>query len=115
MNISFLEAGIESLIFGDTLVMPYEHKEVKIDTSLVRKYAGKYNAFITMEFVAKNGRLYRRRKGAEDVELKPESNTKFFYADGTDKQIQFEIDANGNVTKAWFINTGQKGELKKIE
>ncbi len=114
-NISFLAAGIESLLFGDTLIMPYKHKEIKIDTALVSHYAGKYNAFITMEFVAKDGKLYRHRKGATDVELKPESNTKFFYSDGTDRQIQFEVDKDGNVVKAWFINTGQKGELKKVQ
>lgn len=111
---SFIAAGIESLLFGDTLVMPYEHKEVKIDTSLVRKYAGKYKAFITMEFINKGGKLYRHRDGTADIELKPESNTKFFYGDGTDKQIEFETDAAGNVTRAWFLNTGQKGELKKL-
>jgi CubicO group peptidase (beta-lactamase class C family) len=115
MNISFLEAGIETLLFGDTLIMPYEHKEVKIDTSLVRKYAGKYNAFITMEFIARDGKLYRHRNGTPDIELKPESPTKFFYGDGTDRQIEFETDKDGNVVKAWFLNTGQKGELKKIQ
>lgn len=111
---SFIAASIETLLFGDTLIMPYEHKQVKIDTSLVSKYAGKYNAFVTMEFIAKDGKLYRHRNGTPDVELLPESPTKFFYSDGTDRQIQFETDANGNVTKAWFINTGQKGELKRL-
>ncbi len=114
MTTAFVAAGIESLLFGDTLVMPYEHKEIAIDTALVRHYAGKYNAFITMEFIDKNGKLYRHRNGAPDVELKPESPTKFFYDDGTDKQIEFEVDKDGNVTKAWFLNTGQKGELKKL-
>ncbi len=113
-GVSFLAAGIESILFGDTLLMPYEHKEVKIDTSLVRHYAGKYSAFLTLEFIDKDGKLYRHRNGTADIELKPESNTKFFYGDGTDKQIQFETDNNGNVVKAWFINTGQKGELKKV-
>jgi hypothetical protein len=47
--------------------------------------------------------------------LKPESNTKFFYGDGTDRQIEFETDSSGKVTKVWFLNMGQKGELKKIE
>ncbi|HWB27395.1 MAG TPA: serine hydrolase [Chitinophagaceae bacterium] len=115
INPGFVEAGIESLLFGDTLVMPYEHKEIAIDTALVRKYAGKYNAFITMEFIDKEGKLYRHRNGTPDIELKPESATKFFYSDGTDRQIEFETDKNGNVIKAWFLNTGQKGELKKIE
>jgi len=55
------------------------------------------------------------RATTADIELKPESNTKFFYGDGSDRQIEFETDQTGKVTKAWFINTGQKGELKKIE
>ena len=96
-------------------MMPYEHKEVKIDTTLINCYVGKYSAFLTLVFINKNGKLYRHRTGTPDIELKPESETKFFYGDGTDRQIEFEVDNTGKVTKAWFINTGQKGELQKIE
>ena len=110
----FLRAGIESILAGDNLVMPYEHKEITIDPALVDRYVGKYSAFLTLILIKKDGKLYRHRDGTPDIELKPESETKFFYGDGTDRQIQFEVDNTGNVTKAWFINTGQKGELKKI-
>jgi hypothetical protein len=95
--------------------MPYEHKEIKIDPSLLDRYVGSYSAFLTLTFIKKGDKLYRHRDGTPDIELKPESNSKFFYGDGTDRQIEFETDATGKVTKAWFINTGQKGELKKIE
>ena len=74
-----------------------------------------FAAGLTLQFIAKNGKLYRHRNGTADIELKPESDTKFFYSDGTDRQIEFEIDSNGKVTKIWFINSGQKGEMKKIE
>ncbi|HLY72322.1 MAG TPA: hypothetical protein VKR53_21475, partial [Puia sp.] len=110
----FIRAGIESILAGEELVMPYEHKEIKIDTSLIDRYVGKYSAFLTLVFIKKDGKLYRHREGTADIELKPESETKFFYNDGTDRQIEFEVDGTGKVTKAWFINTGQKGELKKI-
>jgi CubicO group peptidase (beta-lactamase class C family) len=109
-----LRAGIESILADEDLVMPYEHKEIKIDPVLLDRYVGKYSAFLTLEFVKKDGKLWRRRNG-KDIELKPESNTKFFYGDGSDRQIEFEVDNTGKVTKAWFINTGQKGELKKVE
>lgn len=108
-----IRAGIESIMNGEALVMPYEHKAIQLDPKLVDRYAGKYVAFLTMEFISKDGKLYRTRKGTKDIELIPESETKFFYSDGTDRQIEFELDANGKVKKAWFINTGQKGELKK--
>jgi CubicO group peptidase (beta-lactamase class C family) len=114
-NGALLNAGIESILQGDPLLMPYEHKEVKIDTSLLDKYVGKYSAFMTLVFIKKNGKLYRHRDGTEDIELKPESPTKFFYSDGTDRQIEFEVDSSGKLVRTWFINTGQKGELKKIQ
>ena len=108
-------AGIQSILANDPLLMPYEHKAVAIDTALLDRYVGRYSAFLTLVFIKKDGKLYRHRQGTADIELKPESNTKFFYADGTDRQIEFETGADGNVTKAWFINTGQKGELTKLK
>jgi len=110
-----LVAGLESILTGEPLLMPYEHKEVKIDPSIIDRYVGKYSAFMTLVFIKKDGKLYRHRDGTPDIELKPESDTKFFYADGSDRQIEFEVDQSGKVTKAWFINSGQKGELKKLE
>ena len=110
-----IRAGIESILADEDLLMPYEHKEVKIDAALIDRYTGKYSAFLTLQFIKKDGKLYRHRDGTKDIELKPESETKFFYGDGTDRQIEFEVDNTGKVTKAWFINTGQKGELKRIE
>jgi len=110
-----IRAGLESILADEELLMPYEHKEIKIDTSLLDRYAGKYSAFLTLTFIKKNGKLYRYREGTPDIELKSESETKFFYGDGSDRQIEFEVDNTGKVIKAWFINTGQKGELKKID
>ena len=114
-NLPFFRAAVESILNDEELVMPYEHKEVKIDTAILAKYVGKYNAGLTMQFIKKDGKLYRHRTGTPDIELKPESSTKFFYGDGTDRQIEFETDSSGKVTKVWFLNMGQKGELKKIE
>jgi CubicO group peptidase (beta-lactamase class C family) len=114
-NLPFFRAAVESILNDEDIVMPYEHKEVKIDTSLLVNYVGKYFGGVTMQFIKKDGKLYRHRTGTTDIELKPESNTKFFYGDGTDRQIEFETDGSGKVIKTWFLNMGQKGELKKIE
>jgi CubicO group peptidase (beta-lactamase class C family) len=111
----FIRAGLESILADEDLVMPYEHKEIKLDPSVIDRYVGKYSAFLTLVLIKKDGKLYRHRDGTADIELKPESETKFYYADGTDRQIAFEVDNTGKVTKAWFINTGQKGELKRID
>ena len=114
-NLPFFRAAVESILNDETLVMPYEHKETTIDTAILVNYVGKYFGGVTMQFIKKDGKLYRHRTGIPDIELKPESNTKFFYGDGTDRQIEFETDSSGKVIKTWFLNMGQKGELKKIE
>ena len=114
-NLPFFRAAVESILNDEGIVMPYEHKEATIDTSILVNYVGKYFGGVTMQFIKKDGKLYRHRTGIPDIELKPESNTKFFYGDGTDRQIEFETDSSGKVTKVWFLNMGQKGELKKIE
>ena len=106
---------LKSILADEPLIMPYAHKEIKIDTSILHQYVGKYSAFMTLEFTSKDGKLFRHRDGTPDIELKPESPTKFFYADGTDRQIEFELDASGKVVKTWFINSGQKGEMKRLD
>ncbi|PWU04730.1 MAG: serine hydrolase [Bacteroidetes bacterium] len=107
--------GLAGILFGAKVEFPYEHKEVKIDTAILSRYIGKYNAFLTINVIKKDGKLYRHRDGTPDIELKPESETKFFYADDSDRQLEFEVDANGKVTKIWFINNGNRGEMKKVE
>jgi len=114
-NLPFFRAAVESILNDEDIVMPYEHKEVKIDTTILVNYVGKFFGGVTMQFITKDGKLYRHRNNTPDIELKPESATKFFYGDGTDRQIEFETDSSGKVTKVWFLNMGQKGELKKVE
>ena len=100
------------IVKNEPVIFPYLHKEVKIDTSVLNKFQGKYVGISIIELKVVNGKLYRR--GGRDIELKPESADKFFYADGSDRQIQFEMGAGG-VEKAWIISGGIKSELKKIQ
>jgi CubicO group peptidase (beta-lactamase class C family) len=114
-NVDFISIALADILFDQPVEFPYEHKEVKIDPALLDRYVGKYSAFMTLQFIKKDGKLYRHRDGTPDIELKPESNTKFFYADDSDRQIEFEVDKSGKVLKVWFINSGQRGEMKKVE
>ena len=114
-NADGIAEGLAIILFDIPVEIPYEHKEFKIDTSVLDRYVGKYKAFLTIEVIRKNGKLYRHRDGTPDIELVPESNTKFFYADDSDRQLEFELDASGKVTKIWFINNGQRGEMKKLD
>ena len=114
-NAELVTNGLASIIFNLPVEFPYIHKEIKIDPALLDRYVGKYNAFLTVQVIKKDGKLYRHRDGTPDIELKPESETKFFYDDDSDRQLEFEIDNTGKVTKIWFINSGQRGEMKRVE
>lgn len=114
-NADMVANGLASIVFDRPVEFPYVHKEVKIDPALLDRYVGKYHAFLTVEVIKKDGKLYRHRDGIPDIELKPESETKFFYDDDTDRQLEFEVDKTGKVTKIWFINSGQRGEMKRVE
>lgn len=104
--------GIGAIMFDKKVSTPYQHKEIQIETEALSKFAGKYKGEdLSIELIFKNNKLYRRA-GYMDIHLKPESKTKFFYSDGTDRQINFIID-NNQVTGASFINYGVITELKK--
>jgi CubicO group peptidase (beta-lactamase class C family) len=116
-NSDGIAQGITTILFGGNVVLPYIHKEVTVDTSILKRYIGEYKVSTDqiIDISAKDGKLYRKRKGTPDIELKPESNTKLFYGDGSDRQLEFEIDEFGIVTKAWFINGGLKMVIYKLQ
>lgn len=112
-NSSSLGVALESIMFNLPVQVPYTPKEVKIDTGILDNYVGKYIATGPIELIKKDGKLYRHRDGSADIELKPESKTRFFYADNSGRFIEFEIDKTGKMIKGWFIGNGEKVEMKK--
>ena len=114
-NTDFVAIAMADILFDVPVEVPYIHKEVKINPAILDRYIGKYSGGLTLVLIKKDNKLYRHREGVPDVELKPESETKFFYGDESDRVLEFEVDAAGKVSKVWFHNSGQKGELKKIE
>lgn len=108
-----IASGIGAIMFDKKVMAPVKHTETKIESSELSKYTGKYKAGkVSMEIILKNDKLYRRT-GYVDVLLKPESKTKFFYGDGSDRQINFLVDNKNVVTGASLINYGVVTDLKK--
>ena len=119
----FIADALASIVLNKRTVMPYIHKETVISAAL-DKYVGKYMMPLTrppymvnfpVEIVMKNDKLYIHPASGTDTELKPESETKLFFTDGTDQQIEFETDNSGNPIKVWHIAWGVKKEIKKID
>ena len=120
---TFISDALSAIALNRNIVLPYTHKEDRRYAAF-NKYGGKYMMQFTrppymatfpMEFVRKNDKFYIHPVSGADTELKQESGTKFFFADGTDQQIEFEIDNSNNHVKVWHIAWGVKRELKKNE
>ncbi len=107
-----LTKALQQLMNGQAVEMAYKHEEILLDSVQLQKFTGKYKT--TNEFIIERtgNKLYRTIPGIQKTELKPESFNKFFYADGTDRQILFETDSNQQVVKAWLISYGLKTEMQ---
>jgi CubicO group peptidase (beta-lactamase class C family) len=119
----FIADGLSSITLNKNIVLPYVHKETLPGVGS-DKYGGQYlmqltrppyMALFPIEFVKRNDTLYIHPDNGSDIMLKPESEKKFFFANGTDQQIEFETDNNGNPFRVWHIAWGVKKELKKVK
>jgi CubicO group peptidase (beta-lactamase class C family) len=107
--------SLAATIFGVAVIAPYNHIAINIDSAIMNRYVGKYvfSSGDEFEIVKRDGKLYRKRPNSE-IELKAESETKFFYADESDRQLEFKVDESGKVTNVFFIFLGLKEELNLV-
>lgn len=119
----FIADALVAITLHKNFVMPKAQNEVKVKSTL-DMYGGKYMMPLTrppfmsvfpVEFIIKKDTLYIHPPRGAAVTLKPASATKFFFADGSDQQIEFEIDSSGKPAKVWHIAWGVKREIKKID
>jgi CubicO group peptidase (beta-lactamase class C family) len=113
-NSPVLSASLQHILAGKEIVMPSEHKETMMDSTAMDVFTGTYKTPNEIKLERRGTKLFRVLPNGAATELKPESATKFFYGDGSDRQIEFETGADKKVTKAWLISFGVKTELKKL-
>lgn len=113
-NVDVIAKALSAISFNYEVVPPYEHIEQEIDLSLLQKYVGKYflSSGEEINLIYWNEKLIRQRN-THLIELKPESETKFFYNDGTDRQIEFILNENGEIIQTYLIIDGIKEEILK--
>ena len=106
---------LAAILFDKNVVPPHKYIPVAMSSKDLEKFVGKYQTSTSLyEVVLKDGKLYRRIEDTKDIELKPESDRKFFYADGTDRQLNFEFNQDNSVRKVQLINNGVVEDIKKI-
>ncbi len=121
-NSTMLSGALAYIVTNREVVAPYKHRAMPIDSTIIDRYVGKYivpnvPTPTKIELTKKEGQLYYHfEKAPSDIELKPESTTKFFNANpGADFQVEFELDSSEKVTKAFIIVNSIKKQIDKIE
>ena len=112
------EEPLSAILFGAEVVAPYKRGPVKVETRTLQRYVGKWTTVIAEEpwnfgITVHDGRICRRIDDSPEMEVLPESATKFYYSDCQDKVFEFLPDDKGNITEAWFIMNGLKYPLHK--
>jgi hypothetical protein len=115
-----IASPLSEILFGRDIPLPYKHHPIKINPEIVKKYTGKwtgniYNEKSNVEIVINDNKFYRRVDGNPDIELIPESETKFYYADGSDRQFEFVPNDKGEITRGWYIMNGVKFRRYRIK
>ncbi len=110
-----LADALANLAVGNHVEFPYEHIEIKTGIPSLSSLCGTYqipneNAFKVVEVA---GKLYRRREGDRDIELKYEGKNRFYYSDRSTRQIRFDLDNQGNYKMAYLTRCGLTVPLVK--
>ncbi|MBP1163174.1 CubicO group peptidase (beta-lactamase class C family) [Chryseobacterium sp. PvR013] len=99
--------GLSAIALGKEVELPYKHHRVEIDPNLYDQYIGKYDKIDILKI---DGKLYFNNA---DMELIPESKTKFFRADNNDRTIEFIQDNTGLYNSIILTKGGVKEVVRR--
>lgn len=111
-NVDVISNALAAIALNIEVMPPYIYSEVQIDSTLIDNYIGKYFLKNGEELllIKNEGKLFRKKSNSL-IELKPESINKFFYADDSDRKIEFILDKTGKVEKVFLYIEGIKEEI----
>ncbi len=115
-NANAVGDAVNAILFNLPADIPYKHVEHAINTAVLKRYPGRYQlgGSMNLTMIEKDSKLFIKPDGGPELELKPESETKFFFAHDPEQQIEFILDSKKEITKCYFINKGSKMEIKKL-
>jgi CubicO group peptidase (beta-lactamase class C family) len=97
--------GLAGICFGKEVELPYKHNQVEIDPVIYDTYVGEYE---NIKILKKNSKLYYLDY---EIELVPESKTKFFRSDNNDRTVEFIKNKKGEIVQLMVSKAGVK-EIK---
>jgi CubicO group peptidase (beta-lactamase class C family) len=95
--------------------LPSPRQEIKLDPALYDRLAGDYELApdFLITILRRDGRLFSQATGQPEVEIFPESETRFFLK-VVDAQVDFVLDAAGRVTGLVLHQGGRDLPAKRI-
>jgi CubicO group peptidase (beta-lactamase class C family) len=102
-----LKEDLADIVFGIRHDIPKAPKEVEIDKSVYKNYAGRYTLAIgsDVEVTTDGEHLFAQISGQEKIEILPESEVKFF-SKKVNADISFELDKNNKVIGFTLFQSG---------
>src|SRR5208283_4948271 len=111
-----IAAKLAAVVYGEKVVLPSEHQEVKVDAKLFDEYVGRYelapNFMLTV--TREEDHLFVQATGQPKFEIYPESDRDYFLK-VVDAQITFVTDEKGRATELILHQGGIEQHAKRIE
>ena len=101
----YIAYGLAGICFGKEVELPYKHIQTVVDSKIYDQYVGEYE---NIKILKKDNKLYYID---QDIELLPESQTKFFRSDNNNTTVEFVKDKKGKVIQLEIRKAGIK-EIK---
>lgn len=98
----YIAYGLAGICFGKEVELPYKHIQTTVDAKIYDQYVGEYE---NIKILKKDNKLYYID---QDIELLPESQTKFFRSDNSNTTVEFIKDKKGKVTQLEIKKAGIK-------
>ncbi|WP_121331371.1 MULTISPECIES: serine hydrolase [unclassified Flavobacterium] len=98
----YIAYGLAGICFGKDVELPYKHIQTVIDTKVYDQYIGDYE---NIKILEKDNKLYYVDY---DIELLPESPTKFFRSDNHNTTLEFVKNKKGKITQIEIKKAGIK-------
>lgn len=105
--------SLSAIAFGIPVSFAYGHRVKSLPVAVLKAMAGRYGDANELVLVADQDKLFRVYGNGERQELLPESENRVFYADGSDRYIEFFKDAEGRIVKLLKVSWGLREELKR--
>lgn len=101
----YIAYGLAGICFGKEVELPYKHIQIARDPKIYDQYIGEYE---NIQILKKDNKLYYMDY---NIELLPESQTKFFRSDNNNTTLEFIKNKKGKIIQLEIKKAGIK-EIK---